>query len=588
MWNAPPTPAAQATVTRLGAGNPELAAMVAEAARGGAPLMLLHLDIDHFASVNENMSAEVGDQALVLVAQRLREQLPEQGRLWRHGSDEFVLAIPRAAGVPLPEDMAEQLRQQMELPLSVLPYTLFLTAKIGVALCPEHATDPSRLLDLAEDALHQAAREGGNIVQVHMLHRPLSAHSESIIARQLVDAIDNGELRLRYQPLVSARDGHVVGMEALLRWQSPTLGMLVPERFMRTAERLGIIVQIGTWVLEMTLRQARVWRDQGFDDLNVAVNVSTLQLLRPGFFAEVMGLLQSTGVPAQMLTLEINESALTNNVNFVYETLANLRGEGISLSLDNFGTGDSSLSALVRYPVDKLKIDRTFIKSAPAADREAAISRAIIAMGHQLGMSVIANGVESQAQLGFLRRNDCDVFQGYLFGEPMSADAAGLTLRRRYLRPEAFAESRPDRTLLLLDDEENVLRSLVRLFRRDGYRILAAGNVRDAFELLAINDVQVILSDQRMSDMSGTEFLGRVKMLYPDTIRLVLSGYTDLTTVTDAINRGAIYRFLTKPWNDDELREHIRQAFRTHDEQHRGSGGMAPAESIAGEPPSSR
>jgi len=585
MWNASPAPPAQATVTRLGAGNPELAAMVAEAARGGAPLMLLHLDIDHFASVNENMSAEVGDQALVLVAQRLREQLPEHGRLWRHGSDEFVLAIPRTAGVPLPEDMAEQLRQQMELPLSVLPYTLFLTAKIGVALCPEHTTDPSRLLDLAEDALHQAAREGGNIVQVHMLHRPLSAHSESIIARQLVDAIDNGELRLRYQPLVSARDGHVVGMEALLRWQSPTLGMLVPERFMRTAERLGIIVQIGTWVLEMTLRQARLWRDQGFDDLNVAVNVSTLQLLRPGFFAEVMGLLQSTGVPAQMLTLEINESALTNNVNFVYDTLANLRGEGISLSLDNFGTGDSSLSALVRYPVDKLKIDRTFIKSAPAADREAAIARAIIAMGHQLGMSVIANGVESQAQLGFLRRNDCDVFQGYLFGEPMSADAAGLTLRRRYLRPEAFAESRPDRTLLLLDDEENVLRSLVRLFRRDGYRILAAGNVRDAFELLAINDVQVILSDQRMSDMSGTEFLGRVKMLYPDTIRLVLSGYTDLTTVTDAINRGAIYRFLTKPWNDDELREHIRQAFRTHDEQHRGSGGMAPAEPAGGEPP---
>ena len=571
MLNDSPLPDAPLTVTRLGASNPELAAMVADAARGGAPLMLMHLDIDHFTSVNENMSAEVGDEALVLVAQRLRQHLPAHGRLWRHGSDEFIIAVPRTAGVPAAEDMAEQLRQQMELPLSVLPYTLFLTAKIGVALCPEHATNPSRLLDLAEDALHQAGREGGNIVQVHMLHRPLSAHSESIIARQLVDAIDNGELRLRYQPLVSARDGHVVGMEALLRWQSPTLGMLVPERFMRTAERLGIIVQIGAWVLKMTLRQARIWRDMGFDDLNVAVNVSTLQLLRPGFFSEVMGLLQSAGVPAQMLTLEINESALTNNVNFVHETLGSLRNEGISLSLDNFGTGDSSLSVLVRYPVDKLKIDRTFIKSAPAADREAAIARAIIAMGHQLGMSVIANGVESQAQLGFLRRNDCDVFQGYLFGEPMSAEAAGRTLRRRYLRPEACAETRPDRTLLLLDDEENVLRSLVRLFRRDGYRILAAGNVRDAFELLAINDVQVILSDQRMSDMSGTEFLGRVKMLYPDTIRLVLSGYTDLTTVTDAINRGAIYRFLTKPWNDDELREHIRQAFRTHDEQHRSS-----------------
>jgi len=360
-------------------------------------------------------------------------------------------------------------------------------------------------------------------------------------------------------------------MEPLLRWQSPTLGMLVPERFMRTAERLGIIVQIGTWVLEGALKQARLWRDLGFDDFTIAVNVSTLQLLRPNFFGEVMALMQTAGVPAHMLTLEINESALTNNVNFVHETLVNLRNEGISLSLDNFGTGDSSLSALVRYPVDKLKIDRSFIKSAPAGNREAAIARAIIAMGHQLGMTVIANGVESQAQLGFLRRNDCDVFQGYLFGEPMSADAAGMTLRRRYLRPEAFAETRPDRTLLLLDDEENVLRSLVRLFRRDGYRILAAGNVRDAFDLLAINDVQVILSDQRMSDMSGTEFLGRVKMLYPDTIRLVLSGYTDLNTVTDAINRGAIYRFLTKPWNDDELRKHIHQAFRTHEEQRRAN-----------------
>ena len=556
---------------RLGGGNPELNALVSAACGGGPGLMLLHLDLDHFASVNENMNAEVGDQALTLVAQRLNEFLAGRGQLWRHGSDEFIIAVPRAAGVPLAEDLAEQIRQQIELPLSVLPYTLFLTCKIGISLCPEHGSNPSRLLDLAEEALQQAAREGGNTAHIHTFDKLSNPHSESIIARQLIDAIPNGELRLRYQPLVSARDGHVVGMEALLRWQSPTLGMLVPERFMRTAERLGVIIQIGTWVLEMALRQARIWRDQGFDDFNVSVNVSTLQLLRPDFFSEIMSRLQASGVPPHMLTLEINESALTNNVNFVHETLVNLRNEGISLSLDNFGTGDSSLSALVRYPVDKLKIDRSFIKSAPAANREAAISRAIIAMGHQLGMTVIANGVESQAQLGFLRRNDCDVFQGYLFGEPMSADAAGMTLRRRYLRPEAFAESRPDRTLLLLDDEENVLRSLVRLFRRDGYRILAAGNVRDAFDLLAINDVQVILSDQRMSDMSGTEFLGRVKMLYPDTIRLVLSGYTDLNTVTDAINRGAIYRFLTKPWNDDELREHIRQAFRTHDENRRSA-----------------
>lgn len=570
MWN-PAIPHGLDTppAERLGAGNPELARMVDAAASGGPALMVMHVDIDHFAAINENMSVEVGDEALALIAERLRAYLGNRGRLWRHGSDEMVIVVRRDADTQLPEDVAEGIRQQIELPLSVLPYTLFMTGKVGVSLCPEHATSLSPLLDHAEEACFQAAREGGNTVRLYTRNPVASAHSESIIARQIVDAIPHGELRLRYQPMVSARDGRIVGMEALLRWQSPTLGMLVPERFMRTAERLGVIVQIGEWVMQNAIRQARLWRDQGFDDFSIAVNVSTLQLLRPNFFNEVLAMLQSAGVPSQCVTLEINESALTNNVNFVHETMANLRNEGISLSLDNFGTGDSSLSALVRYPVDRLKIDRSFIKSAPAGSREAAIARAIIAMGHQLGMTVIANGVESQAQLGFLRRNDCDIFQGYLFGEPMSAESAGMALRRRYLRPESFAESRPDRTLLLLDDEENVLRSLVRLFRRDGYRILAAGNVRDAFDLLATNDVQVILSDQRMSDMSGTEFLGRVKMLYPDTVRLVLSGYTDLSTVTEAINRGAIYRFLTKPWNDDELREHIRQAFRTHDEQRR-------------------
>lgn len=574
MWNPALPPGLDANKPqRLGAGNPELLRLVDAAASGGTPLMLLHVDIDHFASINENMSAEVGDQALALLAQRLQAHLGTRGRLWRHGSDEMVIVAPRQDGTMLPEDFAEDIRQQIELPLSVLPYTLFMTGTVGISLCPEHGTQLSALLDHAEEANYQAGREGGNTVRLYARNSPASAHSESIIARQIVDAIPHGELRLRYQPLVSARDGRIVGMEALLRWQSPTLGMLVPERFMRTAERLGVIVQIGEWVLQNAIKQARQWRDQGFDDFNIAVNVSTLQLLRPSFFNEVLATLQSSGVPASALTLEINESALTNNVNFVHETMANLRNEGISLSLDNFGTGDSSLSALVRYPVDRLKIDRSFIKSAPAGSREAAIARAIIAMGHQLGMTVIANGVESQAQLGFLRRNDCDIFQGYMFGEPMSAESAGMALRRRYLRPESFAETRPDRTLLLLDDEENVLRSLVRLFRRDGYRILAAGNVRDAFDLLATNDVQVILSDQRMSDMSGTEFLGRVKMLYPDTVRLVLSGYTDLATVTEAINRGAIYRFLTKPWNDDELREHIRQAFRTHDELRKGRDG---------------
>ncbi|WP_447731192.1 EAL domain-containing protein [Pseudoxanthomonas suwonensis] len=557
---SPPVPG------RLGAGHPVVQALVADALNGGPPLMALHLDIDHFASVNENMSFEVGDQALEELARRLHVLLHGRGHVWRHGSDEFVAVVPLQPGMPAPEVLAEELLTEAEAPLSVLPYTLFLSTKAGIALCPQHATDADGLLRLAEIAARQASHIGERI-QFYGGPSLENVHNESLIARQIVDAVPNGELRLRFQPEISARDGRVVGMEALLRWQSPTLGLLVPERFMPVAERLGVIVQIGDWVLRNAISQARAWRDAGFDDLFVSVNVSTLQLLRPAFVDEVLAMLRQAGVPTENLLLEINESSLAASVSPVYAGLAALRREGVRLALDNFGTGDSSLSALVRYPVDMLKIDRSFIRSAPAGERETAIVRAIIAMGHQLNMKVIANGVESEAQLGYLRRSDCDLFQGYLFGEPMPAESAGMVLRRRYMRPELFASTKQDQTLLLVDDEENVLRSLVRLFRRDGYRILAAGNVRDAFDLLATNEVQVILSDQRMSDMSGTEFLGRVKTLYPDTVRMVLSGYTDLATVTDAINRGAIYRFLTKPWNDDELREHIRQAFRTHAER---------------------
>nr|WP_241688411.1 EAL domain-containing protein [Pseudoxanthomonas composti] len=541
--------------------------MVERARSGQMPLMLLHLELDHFESVGETMGLDVSGQALLQLAQRLTRFVEGRGRVWRHSVEQFILAIERSDMTVPPEQIAEALCDEVELPLTVLPYTLFLNAKAGVSLCPEHTPDATTLLDFAELSTRLLTNSPDRI-QFYSGQSSDRAHSESAISRQIIDALPNGELRLRYQPEVNARDGRIIGMEALLRWHSPGLGLMVPERFMPTAERLGVVVQIGTWVLETALRQCRAWRDQGFDDFFMAVNVSTLQLLRPEFVDEVLALIQSIGVPPQSLLLEINESALTNNVSSIFDALSALRREGVLLGLDNFGMGDSSLNALVRYPVDTLKIDRSFIKTAPASEREAAIVRAIIAMGHQLNMRVIANGVESDVQLGYLRRGDCDIFQGYLFGEPMPADAASLALRRRYLRPELFAASKPDRTLLLLDDEENVLRALVRLFRRDGYRILIAGNVRDAFDLLATNDVQVILSDQRMSDMSGTEFLGRVKMLYPNTVRLVLSGYTDLATVTDAINRGAIYRFLTKPWNDQELQEHIRQAFRTWDEQY--------------------
>ena len=270
------------------------------------------------------------------------------------------------------------------------------------------------------------------------------------------------------------------------------------------------------------------------------------------------------------MEFEISENVLALDARQVFDTLKGLQALGATLTVQDFGLGGLSFAALAQYPLDRLKIDRSFIRNVASDTRSAAIVRGIIAMGHRLGMKVTAKGVENEGELGFLRRNHCDFFQGYIFSEPLPADQLDELVRKRFLLPSAFAATRPERTLLLLDDEENVLRSLVRLFRRDGYTILTANSVRQAFDLLASNTVQVIVSDQRMPDMSGTEFLGRVRDLHPDTIRMVLSGYTDVTTITEAINRGAIYRFLTKPWNDEELREHIHAAFRAYERRAAG------------------
>ena len=557
--NAPPM------LPRLGADNPLLSAMVESAIAEGGRLAVMHIDIEHFASVNQNMGVEVGDAALQIVGQRLRAGVAGRGQAWRHGSDEFVVVIRLAEDGPSADNIAEALIALVKQPLSVLPYTLLLTARAGISLCPGDASDANRLLHLAEGALWRSPRGTEAASERPQEELPVRMQSDSALTRLIIDAVSRDEFQLRFQPKVSARDGRVLGLEALIRWHSPVMGELLPERFIRTAERLGVILQIGDWMIERSVAQARAWREQGFDDFFVSVNVSTLQLLQPGFVEYLLGQMQQAGLPNTAVVLEINESVLNTHVHIVFQTIKMLRREGIGLTLDNFGTGDANLRTLVRYPADTLKIDRSFTSAALVDSRETAILRAMIAMAQQLGMKVIANGVETEAQLAFLRRTDCDYFQGYLFGEPKDAEATHQVLRERYLRPELFTGSRNDKTLLLVDDEENVLNSLVRLFRRDGYRILAVSSVSEALSLLATNEIQVILSDQRMSEMSGTEFLSQVKMLYPDTVRIVLSGYADLSTVTEAINRGAIYRFLTKPWNDAELREHIQQAFRTYE-----------------------
>lgn len=543
--------------------------LLADAGRSGGRVIMLYVDLDRFHTVNDSMGHAIGDQALRACAQRIRSEVGDVGRVSRIAGDEFVVVFTPQTTDPDGVLLADRVRRAIEQPIAAPPYSVYLTCSVGLSSYPDNAGSATELLNQAEAAMTKAKRSGRNAIA-----RFTNEHLQELADRlslggRLRDAARKGELLLHYQPQVSAQNGQVMGMEALVRWQSPELGFLPPGRFIRVAEELGLITDLGRWVLESACAQARQWMDAGHSEFTLSVNVSAVQLQRPSFVGEVRRALEQTGLPARHLELELTESSIMDNVERMIETMRALREIGVRLALDDFGIGFSSLNHLKRLPIEKLKIDQSFVRDITRDTGDAGIARAIIAMGHQLGMVVLAEGVETAAQMGYLRRNHCDQFQGLFFSGPVREDLAGELLGRRFLARESFSAEAGERTLLLLDDEENILRALTRLLRRDGYQILIATNAREAFELLGRHHVQVVISDQRMPDISGTEFLSQVRGLYPDTVRLVLSGYTDLRTVTEAINRGSIYKFLTKPWDDEELRREIREAFRTHSERTR-------------------
>jgi EAL domain-containing protein (putative c-di-GMP-specific phosphodiesterase class I)/CheY-like chemotaxis protein len=370
------------------------------------------------------------------------------------------------------------------------------------------------------------------------------------------------ELSLHYQPQINLESGNLIGMEALLRWKHPALGSISPAEFIPIAEETGLILPIGEWVLRSACVQTRHWIDLGFFNLRVAVNLSARQFRQVNLSGLVKTILDDTGLPPAALELEITESAFIDDVDEAIAQCRALKALGCKLSLDDFGTGYSSLAYVSRFPFDKIKIDQSFVRDIVENPVNAAIATATIVMARSLNLMVLAEGVETEAQANFLRSRRCDAIQGYLFSRPVPADEFERLLAGNTRLPLSSKplENRP--TLLIVDDEPYILTALERLFRRENFQVLKALSPAAAFEHLAKSPVQVVLSDQRMPNMSGTEFLARVHQMYPQTVRIVLTGFTDLDTVTDAINRGAITKFLTKPWDDDHLREQIREAFR--------------------------
>ncbi|AOE83179.1 EAL domain-containing protein [Pseudomonas sp. TCU-HL1] len=531
-------------------------------------LAVLFIDLDGFKPINDSMGHGIGDQILVEVARRLSQQVRPGDTVARLGGDEFILILPDLAREEDVLQVAERVIDCIARPYPIAGSELRITASLGIAMSEKGMQQPMQLIQQADLAMVKAKQQGRNCYQWYTSDLEQKVSERVTLRNELQKALEASAFMLYYQPQIDGRNGRVTGYEALLRWQHPLLGFISPAQFVPVAEDTGQIIPLSEWVLATACRDCRELLDRGMGSTVVAVNISAVHFQRNIFVDSVRRILEETRLPAELLELEITETVLLDNAERAIATLQALKDLGVRLSIDDFGTGFSSLNYLKRLPIDKVKIDRAFVQEIISDHHDAAITQGIISMAHHLRLRVIAEGVETEPQCAFLKKSHCDEFQGYYFARPMPFKQLEQFLHEHHKRPVAYLETRAGvgsaQTLLLLDDEDNILRALTRVLRRDGYQILTATRAQDAFAQLAKHDIQVILSDQRMPGMNGTEFLSRVKDLYPDTIRIVLSGYTDLKSVTDAINQGAIYQFLTKPWDDDQLRAVIAQAFLHH------------------------
>jgi diguanylate cyclase (GGDEF)-like protein/PAS domain S-box-containing protein len=394
---------------------------LAAARRDGTPFALLHLDLDRFKPINDTLGQALGDRVLVDVAERIKGCLREIDTVARLGSDEFVLLAQRsdAAGA---EATARRVLDALQASFTQGGMSFTVTASIGVALYPEHGATLDELLSCADTAMH-AAKDAGR--STFRFHEPQGAPGDSgLRARMQLDhamrqALAQQRFRLHYQPQVDVRSGRVLGAEALIRWRDPERGEVGPAEFIPVAEESGFIVAIGHWVLRQAVRQAALWCQRGLT-LMMSVNVSALQFRQPGFVEGVAAVLREAQLPAELLELELTESILVQDAHDALLRLQALAALGVKLAIDDFGTGYSSLSYLKRFPIGRLKIDRSFVAGLPADDSDAALVQAIIHMGRALHLETVAEGVETEAQRRFLHQAGCEQYQGFLYAPALA------------------------------------------------------------------------------------------------------------------------------------------------------------------------
>lgn len=389
---------------------------------------LYYLDLDRFLRINTSFGYETGNEIMRELAHRLEACVPPDSIVARLAGDSFVAFVPRDEGDAQADPLAGRLQAIFDEPIRKGAIELFVTASVGIARMPADGSEVHELLMNAEAAMAKVKRGGGNAVLAY--RRDMNANSSERVAMEadLRRAIGRKELSLQYQPCIDAASGRMVGVEALARWHHPRWGLIVPDRFMPVAAESGAMVEIGEWALRTACEQGCRWREQG-SEIDVAVNISAVQFAQPRLLEVVSRTLAETGFEARRLQLEITESALMEDVQSAVGMLRAFKHMGVRISVDDFGTGYSSLSYLKRFPIDILKIDKSFVRDVPGNEDDAAIVRAIIALARALRLTTVAEGVETAEQAAFLRAENCDRFQGFHFAPPLNPDLLAARLQ---------------------------------------------------------------------------------------------------------------------------------------------------------------
>jgi diguanylate cyclase (GGDEF)-like protein len=396
--------------------------MMVKAKRNNTYAAVLFLDLDRFKKINETLGHDIGDKLLLEVAKRLDKCVRRSDTVARLGGDEFAVILDDLRDTKFVAVVARKILNALSKPAFIEDYELYATSSIGISLFPDDSEEVDGLMRCADTAMYRAKEAGKNNYQYYTADMNTRAFEFLLLESGLRKAIDNDELVVFYQPLIDLSNNKLIGMEALLRWQHPEKGMISPGDFIPLAEETGLIEPIGDWVLRAACEQNKEWQDAGYPAVKVSVNMSARQFSNKNLVENISNVLEETGLKPEHLGIEITESVIMQDVKSTIAKLQKLHNMGVSLSIDDFGTGYSSLSYLKLFPINDLKIDRSFVFNITTDSTDAAIALSVIVLAHSMNLNVVAEGVETKEQLELLRKQGCDYVQGFLFSRPLSAE----------------------------------------------------------------------------------------------------------------------------------------------------------------------